>query len=112
MKKQPHLTYSTTILHGIRRLDGTAATGLARTFRLGLNRTVRDKKMGKKIAGDEIGCFLNTRATARDKKMGKAILQHDTACLLHTHTTVRCKQMGNIALPLRTRLAQGHPVQR
>ena len=74
MKKKPHFTYSTTILYGIRKLDGTTATGLARTFRLGLNRTVRDKKMGKKTIGNERGCFLHTRAKVRDKKMGKAIL--------------------------------------
>ena len=68
-----HFTYSTTILYGIRKLDGTIATGLARTFRLGLNRTVRDKKLGKETGGNEIGCFLHTRAKVRDKKTGKAI---------------------------------------
>ena len=56
MKKQPHFTYSTTILYGIRKLDGTTATGLARTFRLGLNLTVRDKKMGKETVGNELDC--------------------------------------------------------
>ena len=69
------LVCSTGILYGNRPLHLTTATGLAQTFRLGLKGTVRDKKMGKKTVGDEIGCFLHTRATAaRDKKMGKAIL--------------------------------------
>ena len=57
-KTVTHLTYSTTMLYADHLLDGTTATDIARTCRLGLNRTVQDKKMGKKTAGDEIGDFL------------------------------------------------------
>ena len=73
-KTVTHLTYSTTMLYAELLLDGTTAAELARTFRLGLNGTVQDKQMGKKTAGDKIGCFLHTRAAVRDKQMGKAIL--------------------------------------
>jgi hypothetical protein len=55
--KTTNLVYSTKILCGYQPLNGTTASGLARTFRLGLNRTVRDRKMGKKTISNNIACL-------------------------------------------------------
>ena len=50
----------------------TTVTGPARTFRLGLNRIVRDKKMGRKTTDEKMECLWCMHAAARDKKMGRA----------------------------------------
>ena len=55
--KKTSFTYSTEILCRCCPRKTTTATALARTFRLGLNGTVRDKKMGKKTVSNKLRCF-------------------------------------------------------
>ena len=83
--------YSTKILCGYQPLDGTTATGLARTFRLGLKRTVRDRKMGKKTVGNNIACLWRTCGAMQDKKIGKAMVSNDIACSCAQRNTARLK---------------------
>ena len=83
--------YNTKILCGYQPLNGTTATGLARTFRLGLKRTVRDRKMGKKTVGNNIACLWRTCGAMQDKKMGKAMVSNDIACSCAQRNTARLK---------------------
>ena len=83
-------TYSTAILYTHELLLCTAATGPAQTFRLGLTRTVRDRKLGRQTACHENQHFIHIR--------------HRTLELPHCSNKSLSPEAG-------PRLARGHPVQ-